>query len=161
MTSPTEPYRPRRTWMLGVEERAGWRIKVIGITADGGDLDDGEAEAAVRVAERQLPEPTHPAIGFVIVHRGAEALWVLVCRWELDLMYERLWRADLGAMDLRPVPPDGPTACVWELQAIDHERRAWVEHVLSRPATPDYTGYLASAPENGTASGRGADRTRA
>jgi hypothetical protein len=136
--------------MLGVEERAGWRIKVIGITADGGGLEGDEGEAALKVAEHELPQPartrTRPAIGFLIVHRGAEALWVLVCWWELDLMYERLWRADLGTTDLCPVPPDGPTACVWELQAIYHERRAWVEHVLSRPAAPDYSGYLASGP---------------
>jgi hypothetical protein len=139
----TEPYRPRRIEPLGVVERAGWTIKLIGITA-GADLpDDAEVDAAVAVAERELP--AGGGIGFCIVHRGTEALWVLVCWWKLDIMYERLWQADLGSTDLRPVPPDGPTACVWELQAIWHERQAWVGHVLIRPSDPDYAGYLASS----------------
>jgi hypothetical protein len=40
--------------------------------------------------------------------------------------------------------PHGPIACVWELLAIDHERRSWVAHVLQRPSDPDLAGYLAS-----------------
>lgn len=147
-TVPTERYRPRRTEPLGVVECAGWTIKLIGITADAGLPDDGEVAAAVAVAERELPQParnpTRSGVGFCIVHRGTEAVWVLVCWWELDIMYERLWRADLGSTDLRAVPPDGPTACVWELLAIDHERRAWIDHVLARPADPDFAGYLTS-----------------
>lgn len=148
-TAVTEPYRPRRTQLLGVLDRAGWTIKLTGITA-GADLPgDGEVAAAVAVAERVLPQPprntTRSGVGFCIVHRGIEALWVLVCWWELDVMYERLWRADLGSTDLRAVPPDGPTACVWELQVIDHERRAWVDHVLVRWSAPDFTHYLSSA----------------
>lgn len=138
----TEPYRPRRIEPLGVVERDGWTIKLTGITA-GADLpDDAEVAAAVAAAERELPPGG--GIGFCVVHRGTEALWVLVCWWQLDIMYERLWQADLGGTDLRPVPPDGPTACVWELQAIWHERQAWVDHVLVRPSDPDLAGYLAS-----------------
>ena len=57
---------------------------------------------------------------------------------------QRLYRADLGSVQLRAVPPDGPTACVWELLAIDHERRAWVEHVLTDPVHPDPAAYLAA-----------------
>jgi hypothetical protein len=60
---PMAPYQPRRTQPLGVVERAGWAVKITGITAGG---------------------------------------------------------------------------------AIDHERRAWVAHVLERPADPDLAGYLAA-----------------
>ena len=145
----TEPYRPRRTQPLGVVERAGWTIKLIGITAGTSVPGDAEVAAAVAAAEGDLPQPprnaTRSGIGFCIVHRGTGALWVLICWWDLDIMYERLWRAELGSTDLQAVPPDGPTACVWELQAIDHERQAWVDHVLARPSGPDFTGYLTSA----------------
>lgn len=145
---PIDPYRPRRTESQGVIESAGWSVKIISITADGGPPDQGELDAAVNVAKESLPAPPRTAarsgIGFTIVHRGAAALWVLVCWWELDILYERLWSADLGTTGLRPVPPGGPTACVWELLAIDHERRAWVDFVLRHPATPDFAGYLGS-----------------
>jgi hypothetical protein len=148
-TVPAEPYRPRRTQPLGVLERAGWTVKLIGITARADLPDDAEIAAAAAAAERELPQPpraaTRSGVGFCIVHRGTDALWVLVCWWQVDILYERLLRADLGRTDLEPVPPDGPTACVWELRAIDHERRAWVDHVLTRPADPDFAGYLTSA----------------
>jgi hypothetical protein len=84
-------------------------------------------------------------VAFVIAHLGTEALWADIGWWELDLLYQRLLRADLGSTDLRPVPPDGPLACVWELLAIEHERSAWVEHVLARPGRPHIDGYLNAA----------------
>jgi hypothetical protein len=61
-----------------------------------------------------------------------------------EVGYQRLYRADVGSVEQLPVPPDGPTACVWELLAIDHERRAWVEYVLSDPVDPDLGAYLAA-----------------
>jgi hypothetical protein len=129
-------------------ERAGWAVKIIGITADGELPDNTEVAAAVRSAHRLLPQPARtgkrPGAAFLIVHRGAEALWAIVGWWELDILYHRLLRADPGTVTFRRVPPDGPTACVWELLAIDHERRAWVAHVLERPADPDLAGYLAA-----------------
>ncbi|MFC6555886.1 hypothetical protein [Nonomuraea cavernae] len=125
-------------------ETRGWNVKVIGITA-GQDLpDDFEVEAAMLAAERELPE--RAGIAFVVVHRGTEALCVNICWWQADILYHRVWRAGLGTTELVRAPADGPAACVWELLAIDHERRAWVRHVLARPDDPDYLGYLAADP---------------
>ncbi|MEV0430930.1 nuclear transport factor 2 family protein [Micromonospora sp. NPDC050495] len=69
---------------------------------------------------------------------------MIIGRWELDLLYHQLFRAELGGTDFQRVPSGGPTACVWELLAINHERQAWVEHVLRRPADPDVAAYLAA-----------------
>ncbi|WP_144069881.1 hypothetical protein [Nonomuraea indica] len=138
------PYRPRRTRSLGVTRLGGWTVKVIGIAAEAELPDDFDVEAALQAAERELPH--QGGIAFVIVQRGDEALWVNVCRWQADVLYQRLWRAEPGGAGLRQVPPDGPAACVWALLAIDGERRAWIEHVLARPHDPDFTGYLAADP---------------
>ncbi|WP_113700960.1 hypothetical protein [Nonomuraea lactucae] len=138
------PYRPRTTRSLGLTRVRGWNVKVIGITAEGSLPDDFEVEGALRAAELELPG--RDGIAFVVVHRGTEALWANICWWQADILYHRLWRADLGTTDLRKVPSDGPTACVWELLAIDHERRAWIRHVLARPHDPDFIGYLAADP---------------
>jgi hypothetical protein len=35
-----------------------------------------------------------------------------------------------------------PAGCVWELEIVDFERRAWLEDVLSNPAGPDIDAYL-------------------
>lgn len=146
---PTAPYRPRLTRSLGVHELAGWRVKLIGMTASDDLPGEPVLQAALDATGRQLPQPARtPArsgVAFVIVHLGTEALWADIGWWELDLLYQRLLRSDLGRTDLRPVPPDGPLACVWELLAIEHERSAWVEHVLTRPGDPDIDGYLNAA----------------
>ncbi len=145
---PMAPYQPRRTQSLGVVERAGWAVKIIGITADGDLPGDTEVAAAVESAQRLLPQPARtekrPGAAFLIVHRGAEALWAIVGWWELDILYQSLFRADPGTVTFQRVPPDGPSACVWELLAIDHERRSWVTHMLERPANPDLAEYLAA-----------------
>jgi hypothetical protein len=123
-------------------------VKIIGITASGDLPDATEIEAAAGAAERLLPQPARtgkrPGAAFLIVHRGAEALWAILGWWELDILYQRLFRADPGTGIFWQVPPDGPTACVWELLAIDHERRSWVARILQRPADPDLAGYLDS-----------------
>jgi hypothetical protein len=142
------PYQPRRTQSLGIVERAGWAVKVIGITADGHLPDKTEVEAAVVSAQRLLPQPARtekrPGAAFLIVHRGTDALWAIVGWWELDILFQRLLVANPSTGTFERVAPDGPAACVWELLAIDHERRSWVAHVLERPADPDIVGYLAA-----------------
>lgn len=144
---PMAPYRPRRTQSLGVRSVAGWNVKTIGITAAGDLPGETELDMALTTIEGHLPQPARTpvrhGVAFAIVHRGTEALWVQLAWWELDILYQRLFRAEHGIADLRRVPPGGPAACVWELLAIDHERRAWVAHVLERPHDPDLEGYLA------------------
>jgi hypothetical protein len=38
--------------------------------------------------------------------------------------------------------------CVWELAVLEHERAAWVRHMLT-PAEPDLAAYLADRPADG------------
>ena len=42
----------------------------------------------------------------------------------------------------RKISGDGLFACVWELEIMMHEKRLWVDHVLKRPNSPDFEGYL-------------------
>jgi hypothetical protein len=152
---PIPAYAPRLTQSLGCREQADWMIKLIGMSATAEPPTEAEVDAAVEAATALLPpaDRTH-GMAFLIVHAGTEALWGILGWWELDILYLRTLRADLGttASDSSPTPPppsftrvapDGPTACVWELEAVDHERRAWIKHVLSHPDLPEYPSYLA------------------
>jgi ketosteroid isomerase-like protein len=146
---PVTAYVPRRTEHLGVVPIGAWSVKLVGLSATRELPGRDAVDAAIGVAGRCLPEhprvPQQAPVAFVIAHRGADALWVIVGWWDLDILHHRLFRANLGTTALSAVGPSGPTACVWELLAIDHERGAWVTHVLSRPDEPDYGAYLASA----------------
>jgi hypothetical protein len=91
---PIAAYQPRRTQSLGILERAGWAVKIIGITASGDLPGATEVEAAAKFAQKLLPQPAHtgkrPGAAFLIVHRGAEALWAILGWRELDILYQRL-----------------------------------------------------------------------
>lgn len=138
-----EADQPRVTRAMGVVERGGWVLKATGITATEELPSAADVEAAAELVESLQEGPQTGGIGYLIVHKGTEALWVLVGRWELDILHQRLFRAALGTTEFEEIPGDGPTACVWELAVIDQERRAWVRHVLSYPDQPRYADYLA------------------
>ncbi len=83
-------------------------------------------------------------VGFLILHRGEESLWVLADRWTGDILSQHTFSASLDApTTLRLVPAGGPTACVWELLVHNHERNAFVRHVLDPAGGPDVDRYLA------------------
>ena len=118
------PYEPRRISFLG---RNG-RLKHYGI-AVAGDAPRPELAAATRrVAEQAVPTG---AYGFTIAHDATTAGLAIVYWWANDNeIHMHAFAAPLddpGALE----PADGTAmACVWELEVIDFERRAWLEDVL-------------------------------
>ncbi|GGV28403.1 hypothetical protein GCM10010182_59260 [Actinomadura cremea] len=135
---------------LGVRERAGWRLKVYGITTVGDRPPERLVDAAVRLAPDALPapaesrdEPARYGIGFMVVHRAGDFCFVLYDWWAGENeIHQRLYSAPLDAPEALAPHPTPAVFCVWEGAAVDHERRAWIEHVLKRPDAPDVAGYL-------------------
>ncbi len=147
-TVPSPPYEERKTWMMSTVRRGGWTLKVYAIEAPGAESPKSLVEHALHFLEPRLPVPSsaEPACGFVILHAGDEALWLLVDLWARDILKHFLYRAPLASPEaLESAPADGTAACVWELRVIQHERDAWVRHVLARPSEPDLEAYLADS----------------
>ena len=143
-STPRAPYQPRRTWSPGRRELAGWTLKMYAISAHGEKLGTELLDAAMGHAALHLPGATadEPAMGFVIVHAGEEAVWLLVETWKGEILEQRVYRAELETSDFQPSGFEQSAACVWELEVIHHESRAWIEHVLSNPEAPNWQGYL-------------------
>jgi hypothetical protein len=126
-------YEPRH---IAFAERDG-RFKHYGIGLDGAARP--ELLAATReVAEEVVPDD---AVGFTIAHDAVSAGLGLVYWWANDNeIHMRAFASphdDPGALE----PADGTgMACVWELEVIDFERRAWLEDVLKQG---DVERYLA------------------
>ena len=85
--------------------------------------------AATRRGAREVIPDGVP--GFTIAHDAATAGLGLVCWWANENeLHQRVFAAPLddpGGLE----PADGTgMACVWELEVIDFERRAWLEDVL-------------------------------
>jgi len=115
-------HEPRHITFLGREGAT----KHYGITTDG-----GAPGATLVEAVRGLAEPDAP--GFTIAHEGKSAAMALVYWWaEENEIHRRGYAAPLpldSAAELRQLTDTG-MACVWELEIIDFERRAWLEDVL-------------------------------
>ena len=131
-------YEPRRVSFLGREGR----LKHYGIAFEGDAPRPELAAATRRAAEQAVPAG---AYGFTIAHDAATAGLAIVYWWANETeIHKHVFAAPLddpGALE----PADGTAmACVWELEVIEFERRAWLEDVLK---DGDTARYLESALE--------------
>jgi hypothetical protein len=120
----TMDYEPRSISLL---DRDG-QLKHYGIAVHDRVPRPALAAATRRVAHEVVPEG---APGFTIAHDAATAGLALVFWWANENeLHRQTFAAPLD--DPGGLEPDDGTgmACVWELEVIDFERRAWLEDVL-------------------------------
>ena len=137
---------------------AGRRFKRYDVTSETARITPDIEQAAVRILPELVPAPDGtPPAGFVVLHRGGDgAAYLNAYTWVWDnVLHMRGAAAAQPALDC---PDDDPThfmvldrpwiGCVWEIPPIQHERNAWVRHMLA-PDAPDLDGYLADAMASG------------
>lgn len=135
------------------EIRAGGRrIKTYHLGVKPGPIDPEVLAAAEAFLPRLVapPDGTTPPAAFAIIHRGSDAAYLNVYSWVWDNVLECHTAAAgipfLGCPDTditNFVPLERPwIGCVWELGPFEHERSAWVRHMLM-PDAPDLEAYLA------------------
>jgi hypothetical protein len=132
-------YRSRSIRFIGREDLGDWRLKVYGIGTHAPDARPEFVAATLDAAREALPDGG--GAGFVIAHDAKEAGLGLVYWWANENeVHGRFFASPLDDPTAF-VPVDGTgLACVWEMEVIDFERRAWLEHVLKNG---DVDGYLA------------------
>jgi hypothetical protein len=135
---------PRPITFLTIHDIDGWKIKTYRTAPFGAEP---MMAARRRAADTLPPRPDRVGafgVGFLIVHQAADSCFALVDWWvREDQLHQRVFAAPLDQPDafeplLAPV-----VGCVAALCVIDHERQAWLRHVLANPAGPDIDGYLA------------------
>jgi hypothetical protein len=137
----------------GVTVVNGRSIKRYHVNVHDRPIEPHIVEKAMAFLPRLLPrepDPTTPPASFVIVHRGVTAAYLLAYSWVWDNVIE-VHSAAAGEPFLG-CPDQDPTnfveltkpwvGCVWELAPFEHERAAWVRHMLV-PEPPDLKAYLA------------------
>ncbi len=118
------PHEPRHVSFL---ERQG-RLKHYGIGLRGQEPRPALAGAVRGVAERAVPDG---AFGFTIAHDAAFNGLGLVYWWaDENEIHHRIYAAPLDDPAALELVDGTGMACVWELEVIDFERRAWLEDVL-------------------------------
>jgi hypothetical protein len=141
------PYKPRHVNFIRREEVEGWQLKLYGIAVNGQEPRPAFVEATRDLAAQVLPQPAvgedHYGVGFAIAHDARAVGIALVYFWKSENeLHQRIYvspKDDPAAF----TPVDNqPAGCVWELEVVDFERRAWLEDVLSNPNCPDIDAYL-------------------
>jgi hypothetical protein len=132
-------YKTRSIRYIGREDVGDWRLKVYGIGTHAPDARPEFVAATLDAAREALPDGG--GAGFIIAHDAKTAGLSLVYWWANENeVHGRFFASPLDDPTER-VPSDGTgLACVWEMEIIDFERRAWLEHVLKND---DLDGYLA------------------
>jgi hypothetical protein len=115
-------------------------------------------QAAVDILPKLMPEPDGtPPAGFIVLHRGQDgAAYLNAYCWVWDNVLHM--RGAAAAQPELGCPDDDPAhfivldrswfGCVWELAPVQHERNAWIRHMLA-PDEPDLDRYLADSLEPG------------
>jgi hypothetical protein len=131
-------YRPRNVRFIRREDVGDWRLKVYGIGTHAPDARPEFVAATVDAARAALP-PGGGA-GFVIAHDAASVGLSLVYWWANDNEIHGSFFASPLEDPAAIAPYDGTgLSCVWEMEVLDFERRAWLEDVLKND---DIDAYL-------------------
>ncbi|SBT41163.1 hypothetical protein [Micromonospora auratinigra] len=151
-------FQDKELTVPGPVEVGGRHVKRYHVDQPDRRLEPAVVEAAYAYLPHLLPEPDGtPAAGWVVLHRGADTgAYLLAYSWFFDNVVQcRIAVAGQPALDC---PDDDPThfvplaqpgvGCVWELGVLEHERAAWIRHVLA-PDAPDLAGYLADSRAEG------------
>lgn len=131
---------------LDVYDLGGWQIKAYGVA------DTARPRAALLATARQVVTGTLPerpdldgafGLGFLVVHDTAGSCQARIHWWvRPDELHQRAFGTQPDQpRGLAPLP-GAPIGGLPELAVIEHERRAWLCHVLDCPAGPDLAAYL-------------------
>ena len=136
------PFEPRAAAFHAIVEHAGHRLKGYSVRYGERPVDWDAHREGIEMALAALPEANpaegRPGLGFLIVHRGRAAEYVVLAWWDRQnelpvrvfVHNEGPWRAARG----------GESFCVWDLELFARERDAYVATVL---ADGDAEAYLA------------------
>jgi len=159
------PFADKFVHFQPVFELAGRHIKPYHITREpDGVLAPAIVDAAYAMAENLLTPPDHemPPASWLVLHEGKKPMYLNVYDWVWGNAVEV--RTAAAAEPYCGCPDDDPThfvvntrvfaGCVWELALLEHERAAWVRHMLA-PERPALEAYLSDgAPDGPVGTGR-------
>ncbi|MCI4066536.1 hypothetical protein MRQ36_29855 [Micromonospora sp. R77] len=152
-------FHDKQLTVPGTVEVAGRHVKRYHVDQPGRRLEPAVVATAYEFLPRLLPSSDGhtPPASWSVLHRGADSgAYLLAYTWFWDNVVEcRIAVAGQPALDC---PDDDPAhfvpmtrpgvGCVWELGVLEHERTAWIRHVLA-PDRPDLPGYLADTRAEG------------
>lgn len=141
-------YKERKIEFLQVAKHIQWSIKIYTITKKESFSAGSVVKAAINqlndwLADMNSFDSSHEHMSFMIIHEGTEGVFVLINTWiGKNMLQTHIYITNDGGDSFKKVSGDGLFACIWELEVIDFERKAWVKHVVKQNEIPNYQKYL-------------------
>lgn len=149
MSTLFETYSPRKIEFRETKQIEDWHVKLYTITKNE-EYTSGTSQKALLEALPDLLQaagqsslPTYKT-AFLIVHEAREGVLILLNWWTGENMVEtQIFFSNYNTPNKIEASPFKGKAlvCIWELEIFAHERKAWIEHVLSKPDAPDFQEY--------------------
>lgn len=137
-------YRKRNILFDEKVNLENWVVKVYTITTEA-FFESGEVLVNVkgRLPTLLKEAKDHHNSAFLIVHEGTDGVWSLVNWWTGNEMLRTntYFTSYKEKEKISLFPTSGSMACVWELPVINHEKNAWIQHVLMKASNPDFQNY--------------------
>ncbi len=139
-----EIYKPRYFHYLENWKMDTIEFKVYFISAEKQSIENTIVEKCKDHLKQLLPkkiaEHPHNNAGYIIIHQGEMGIWLLTHWWAYDdIVLSTLSKAISAGNDFINFDDQPFHACVWEHVVINHERNAWVKHVMKKnPSLKNY-----------------------
>lgn len=143
-----KPYKRRSIRFLDTVDFKDWKMKVYSISAKREYVAPGLAEMAKTIVTDVLPEQAvtdqHYGLGFVMLHEGLDGNYIVTNWWEGEnMLCNQIWAAPAeDPYAFRSFADTGIISCVWELEVLYHEKKAWIQAMLDNESGPDAETYL-------------------
>jgi hypothetical protein len=144
---PAGTHRTRAIRFLRPERVGDWRLKLYSIAADGELARPELLDASLALAPSIFPAAAlgneRHGVGFIIVHDARTASIALYYWWQsFNELHQRIYAGPKSDPRAMTQLANQSAGCVWEIEIIDFERRAWLADVLANPDGPDVARYL-------------------
>ncbi len=153
MKTTLEKYERRKIAFRETRQISGWDVKLYTISKGNSFQSEQAYSSFLEALPELLQEAEHSELptyrkAFAIVHQAREGVLILLNWWTGGEMVEtKIYFSDYHSPAVISPSPfaDKALVCIWELEVFAHERKAWINHVLSRPENPDFQSYLEDA----------------
>lgn len=144
-----KPYGKRTISYHDLEEIDAWKVKIYTIAKKAPFqanevLENALKKLPVWLAQKNSFDASHEHVAFLIIHAGTEGVFSILNWWVgKNMLNTHVYLTDYKQPgQFQKISGDGLAPCVWELEVIDHERRAWIKHFLKKANQPDLEAYF-------------------
>lgn len=148
MAFKLKSYKDRKIEFIEVTTVNNWHVKVYTITNKESFNSVKALGIIVNNLKNWLPTssilPIHDC-AFLVVHEGREGIWILINWWtDGEMLETKLYFIDYKdpTKITKSIYEPKRLICVWELEIVIHERKAWINHILKKASNPDFKNYL-------------------